>query len=154
MSLDALGAGLALLAVALLVARCTRRRGDAPTDETVEIGGKYRGALLAGAALLFAGFAVYLPMGMVSGRYTMPAVWGLDLMLAVLFSLLCATALVLEKVALVALGGGLVALAVMCIGKQEIRRPRPCFVAGAGVGRAQGAGRRPRGLGQRTGAVR
>ena len=120
MSLDALGAGLALLAVALLVARCTRRRGDAPTDETVEIGGKYRGALLAGAALLFAGFAVYLPMGMVSGRYTMPAVWGLDLMLAVLFSLLCATPRSFwKKVAFVALGGGLVALAVMCIGKQE-----------------------------------
>jgi hypothetical protein len=122
MSLDALGAGLALLAVALLVARLvrSRRNEDAPTEEGVGTGGKYRGALLAGAALVAAGVAVYLPMGMVSGRYTMPAVWGLDLTLAVLFSLLCAAPRSFWKgAAFLALGAGLVVVAVMSVGKQE-----------------------------------
>jgi hypothetical protein len=49
---------------------------------------RYRPALLAGLALLLGGYCVYLPINAVAGRYTLPAAWGLDLLLAVFFSVL------------------------------------------------------------------
>ncbi|MGL4424587.1 MAG: hypothetical protein ACRCZF_28295 [Gemmataceae bacterium] len=46
----------------------------------------YRVAIVAGLVLTLAGIAVYLPMTMMSGRYSMPAVWGLDILGAVVLS--------------------------------------------------------------------
>jgi hypothetical protein len=50
---------------------------------------RYRRALIAGALLAAAGLLVYLPMGWAAGgpgRYTIPAIFGFDLLLAVAFS--------------------------------------------------------------------
>src|SRR5207244_3165363 len=45
-------------------------------------------ALLCALLLLVAGTAVYLPVTIISGRYAMPAVWGLDILLALLLAAL------------------------------------------------------------------
>ncbi|MBM3982789.1 MAG: hypothetical protein FJ304_21465 [Planctomycetes bacterium] len=73
-ALDLMGAGLA---AALVVA--LRARGAL---------GEFRAALAGGAVLVAAGAAVYLPMSAFSGRYSMPAVWGLDVLFAVLLTAL------------------------------------------------------------------
>jgi hypothetical protein len=92
------------------------------------LGQRYRGACLAGLALLVAGIGIYLPIGAVSGRYAMPAVWGADLLLAALLSVLAEVpgrhlARVgrgwWKPVAYAALGCGLVALGVSNVGRQQ-----------------------------------
>jgi hypothetical protein len=70
--------------------------------------------------LLIAGTAAYLPVSIISGRYAMPAVWGLD----ILFALLLAALLKLpvsapRKAAWAALGVGLVALLLVNVHRQE-----------------------------------
>jgi hypothetical protein len=75
-AVDFLGAGLALAALALLV------RGRA----SLELLRRHRAAVLAGLLLVGAGVAIYLPMNAMSGRYTMPGIWGLDLLIAVLLT--------------------------------------------------------------------
>jgi hypothetical protein len=66
------------------------------------------------------GTGVYLPMPAMSGRYTMPAVWGLDLAFAVLLGmLLSAQAKTLRKVALTGIVAGLVAVACANVGRQQ-----------------------------------
>jgi hypothetical protein len=82
---------------------------------------RHRAACLAGSLLVAAGVAVYLPLGAISGRYTIPAVWGLDLLIAALLSTLVASAGVLawKRAALVAYTVGLLAVAVANVGRQE-----------------------------------
>jgi hypothetical protein len=66
------------------------------------------------------GIAVYLPIPALSGRYTMPAVWGVDLMLAALLSGLASVPLICWRRA--AWGGLAVGLAVVAganVGRQE-----------------------------------
>jgi hypothetical protein len=79
-----------------------------------------RQPLLAGLALVIFGVGIYLPIAAVSGRYTMPAVWGIDLWMAILLSEL---ALVPERgkgrLAYAAFGCGLLAVAIANLGKQE-----------------------------------
>jgi hypothetical protein len=75
-SIDFLGVGIGL---ALLVQLAARGRGG-----WGELLHRYRAGLGAAALLAGAGVAIYLPMNAMSGRYTMPAVWGLDVVLAVL----------------------------------------------------------------------
>jgi hypothetical protein len=80
----------------------------------------YRTAWLTGLALLVPGLVVYLPMDAVSGRYSIPAVWGLDLWLAALLSALASVnARRYSRLARTAVGCGLLALAVANVGKQE-----------------------------------
>jgi hypothetical protein len=106
LSLDFLAPGLLL---ALIACAVTRVRW-AP----------YRGPLLAGGLLLLTGVGVYLPMTMLAGRYTMPAVWGADLLLAVVLSaLLTVPILAWRRVAGTAFVLGLGAVAVANVGKQE-----------------------------------
>ena len=89
-SLEYIGLGVVLSLVALAAYQRSLWAGG---SRVVALGaalwrtaGRCRAALGAAALLLLAGVAVYLPMDAISGRYTMPAVWGLDIALAVLLS--------------------------------------------------------------------
>ena len=74
---------------------------------------------ITAALLVVCGVAIYLPMPAVSGRYTMPAVWGLDLALAGLLALLGTVELpVWRKLAMAAVVGGLIAVAIANVGRQ------------------------------------
>jgi hypothetical protein len=67
-----------------------------------------------------AGTVVYLPVSIISGRYAMPAVWGLDILLALLLAaLLRQPANLLRSAALVAVGLGLALLLVANVTRQE-----------------------------------
>lgn len=110
-SIDFLALGLGAALLCLLLAR------QAPSLR--EVAARYRAALLAGALLLAGGTAMYLPIQAISGRYTMPAVWGADLALAVLLAALARLpARPAVRVAWGLLGLGLAAVAVAGVGKQ------------------------------------
>ncbi|HEY1379777.1 MAG TPA: hypothetical protein VGF55_23445 [Gemmataceae bacterium] len=109
-SVEFVGVGLVLALAALAVARRSGVRPAAP----------FTTLLPAGALLLAAGLAVYLPIPAVSGRYTMPGVWGLDLMLAGLLSSVAAVpAAAWRRAAWVGLAGGLAVVAAASVGRQE-----------------------------------
>jgi hypothetical protein len=72
--LDFLGLGLVLASVTVACQRSALNLA------------RYRAALLAAVMLFVAGVVVYLPMPMMAMRYTMPAVWGVDLGIAVLLT--------------------------------------------------------------------
>jgi len=119
-SLDFLGVGLVLGVIAAIIA--WRNRTNANSSETSETSfwREYRSALIAGAVLLAGGVALYLPLGAISGRYTMPAVWGLDIAIAVLLTAVWGfAAWRWKRVCFIACAVGLVAAAVANIGKQE-----------------------------------
>ncbi len=81
---------------------------------------RYRLACLAGAALLLFGTGIYLPLDAVSGRYSIPAVWGGDVLVGGLLSALAEVRWPgWRRVAAAAFGCGLVAVAVASLGKQE-----------------------------------
>jgi hypothetical protein len=106
LGLDFLGAGVA---VAVVVAA----RGWLQVRDC-------RAAVVCGVLLAGAGAAVYLPMDDMSGRYTMPAVWGLDILFALLLAaLLKSPAGRTRTLALVALCVGLVALLWANVLRQE-----------------------------------
>jgi hypothetical protein len=108
-SLDFVGAGLVLAVVAV-----------ARNGRLARVLRDHRGASLAGAALLAAGTGVYLPLGTVAGRYTIPAVWGVDLWIAALVStLVTIEANRAKRLAIAALGIGLVLVAAANLGRQE-----------------------------------
>jgi hypothetical protein len=106
MGLDFLGGGVALATV-------VAARG-------FKIGCEHRAAAICAAILTIGGIAVYLPMHDVSGRYTIPAVWGLDILFALLLAaLLKVPASCWRTAALVALGVGLVAVLTANVLRQE-----------------------------------
>jgi hypothetical protein len=129
-SLDFVGIGLAS-ALAVLAAKRFARNGpdlkdesratpESPTVGSYPVLDRYRAALIAGSLLLIAGIAAYLPMDAVSGRYTMPAVWGLDLMIAaVLGALLEVAPSVWRRLAYTAFLCGLVLVASANVGRQQ-----------------------------------
>jgi hypothetical protein len=127
MSLDFLGAGIGLTVVAVFVARRKPRNigeGRATSKDRFEnldsFNGRYRAAIGAGLLLLIAGIAVYLPMNASAGRYTMPAVWGLDLALALLLTALFSAPRTLwRRTAEAALACGLVATAFSANDKHQ-----------------------------------
>lgn len=109
LSLEFTAAGLALAALAVW-----KSRRESPG---VAVPGP---ALVAALLLVAAGVVVYLPMSMMSGRYTMPAVWGLDILVALLLTALVALPLTAwKKAAFAGVCAGLAVVAVAGIGKQE-----------------------------------
>jgi hypothetical protein len=70
--------------------------------------------------LVLGGIAVYLPIPAMSGRYTMPAVWGLDLILAAFLSVLAEVPAVRwRRAAGIGLAAGLAIVAVANVGRQD-----------------------------------
>lgn len=109
LSLEFTAAGLALAAIAVWKAR---KQSPVPAVP---------GPVIAAALLLLvAGVVVYLPMSMISGRYAMPAVWGLDILVALLLTALVAVPpTAWKKAAFAGVCAGLAVVAVAGIGKQE-----------------------------------
>jgi hypothetical protein len=107
-SVEFMGAGYALAAVVLAKA--------AGFDPFV----RYRAAVGGGLLLLFGGTAMYLPMDAMSGRYTMPGVWGFDVLISVLLSgVATAASSRWRTAAIAALLAGLAGVAAASIGKQQ-----------------------------------
>jgi hypothetical protein len=106
MGLDFLGAGVAITTV-------VAARGWALVRDC-------RAAVVCGVLLAAGGAAVYLPMDDMSGRYTMPAAWGLDVLFSLLLTAILKTpAGRARRFALAALGVGLVALLFANVLRQE-----------------------------------
>ena len=104
--LDFLGAGLGVAVVPSLLARGAFTRNSP--------------ALACAGLLLVAGFCIYLPVNIMCGRYTMPAVWGLDIAFALLLSGFARIPVSNGKRAgWLALSAGLVAMVAASVGRQE-----------------------------------
>jgi hypothetical protein len=120
-SVEWIGIGLALAVLAQLIPKVPRvNNRSLATAWLAGLMRGYRGALGAGAVLLVGGIAIYLPMDAISGRYTMPAVWGLDLIIAVVLSGLPGLRTTRRgRVACAALVVGLMGVLVSNLGKQQ-----------------------------------
>ena len=115
MGIDFVGPGLLLGLFFLIVAGLRRKSARLFT-----VWLHHRGACRAGLALLLGGIVVYLPIIGISGRYTIPAVWGADLLLAALVSEVCLLPQALpRRLTLAALVLGTCAVAVACLGRQD-----------------------------------
>jgi hypothetical protein len=111
--LDFLGVGVALTAYAVW-------RGQDPRAAARELFAAHRAAVVCGVLLFVCGTLVYLPLPMVAARYTMPAVWGTDLLFGVLVTALAAAPVARpKKLAWVGLAAGLAAVAVANVGRQD-----------------------------------
>lgn len=107
------GTGLDLLGAGVVAALLVAIRGRGPLAE-------FRAALVGGAVLAAAGAAVYLPMAGFSGRYSMPAAWGLDVLFAVLLTALVRAPRATGRVvAIVLLCGGLALTLVTTLHRQQ-----------------------------------
>ena len=120
-SLEFLAAGLVLVAVALRMASRERERPEEAAPGAYAPGSpNSRPALLCAALLLTGGVVMYLPMNMMSGRYAMPAVWGLDILFAVLLTRLVAVPEgAWKQAAWAGVCAGLAAVMVANVGRQE-----------------------------------
>jgi hypothetical protein len=83
--------------------------------------GLSKGPVLGAALLLLCGgIVVYLPMNMIAGRYAMPAVWGLDILFALLLTALIAVPLTIwKKAAFATVCTAIAIVAVSNVGRQE-----------------------------------
>jgi hypothetical protein len=107
--------GLLLPLLALGIARRKRTAGTPATP----LAQRFRPALGTGLLLTAAGIGIYLPIDGVSGRYTMPAVWGLDILTAFLLTaVLELGGVVWKRVALAGLAAYLLVAGVSNLGKQ------------------------------------
>ncbi len=117
MSLDFMAAGMVLAVVAVWVGR--KNLTSQPPFHSGEGSSRSR-ALACAVLLLLGGIVMYLPLSMISGRYSMPAVWGLDILFAVLLSALVALPVtVWKKAAWAGVCAGVAIVAVANVGKQE-----------------------------------
>jgi hypothetical protein len=121
-SIDFVGPGLVLAGVAIWLV--SRKQSVDPQAGAVAAFGESRARsatiVRTGLLLLLGGIAVYLPIPAISGRYTMPAVWGLDLLLAALVAALAALpGLPAKRIAWAALAVGLIVVAGANVGRQE-----------------------------------
>jgi hypothetical protein len=113
--IDYVGPGLLLGLISVLASGFWGRSASLRT-----IWSHQRGACRAGVALLVGGIVVYLPINGIAGRYTMPAAWGMDLLLAVLIGEVWRLPQIVPRcLTLAALALGTIALAVACLGRQE-----------------------------------
>jgi len=120
-------AGLEYVALGLLFAvlACRVPRSAKAEEPNSENGPLLWPALGTGTLLLVLGIGIYLPMDGVSGRYTIPAVWGTDLFLALAVSrLLQAESSRWKTYAKVSLAGCLLILAITTVGKEWKRWAR------------------------------
>lgn len=114
--LDFLGVGI----VATLLALGWWWKTKSPGTSVPGLSTKYRAPLLAGVLLLLAGFVVYLPLPMVAARYTMPAVWGFDILFALLLTALAGIPVTVpQRFAWGTLAACVAALFAANIGRQE-----------------------------------
>lgn len=110
--LDFLGAGLALVGVALWLDRSNTNFRDFLTANRAAVG--------CGVLLFAAGTAVYLPLPMVAARYTMPAIWGFDVLLGLaLTAFVALPATWPKRVAWAGVAVGMVVLTLANVGRQE-----------------------------------
>jgi hypothetical protein len=148
--LDFLGLGLAVALGALWV----RFRGEGVRGVAAKAWQRHRAALLASGLLFLAGVLVYVPVAIMAARYTMPAVWGFDVLLAVALSAFVALPLTRTKrVAWAGLCVGLAAMALANVSRQEkvIARSRMLWDALEHVERTAPAGARVAWVGGDTG---
>lgn len=102
--------GLDFIGIALLLALVAGARPDVSRHPI---------AAYAGLALLLAGTAVYLPIAGVEPRYTMPAVWGVDIWIALLLNNLWQSRhSTRSRAAITALCLGLLAMAIVNVARQ------------------------------------
>lgn len=112
-SLEFMAAGLVLAGLAVW-----RGRRQSPGSAVPGLSAPV--PVLAALLLVAAGVVVYLPLSMMSGRYAMPAVWGLDILVALLLTALVALPLsAWKKAAFAGVCAGLAVVAVAGVGKQE-----------------------------------
>lgn len=123
---DFLGVGVLAVAGAVGWERYkTRRRGVEETrresvSPSLPVSPSPHLAPAFGLLLLLSGFIVYLPVDIMCGRYTMPAVWGVDVLFAVLLGRFIALpASWPKRAAWAAVGVGMAALVIAGAGRQE-----------------------------------
>ena len=112
------GPGLVVAGLAVWMGKWATRCPDSLRESATFL----RAACLAGGALLVAGIGIYLPLDAVSARYSMPAVWGADLLVAVLLHALWQRPAPVARLRLAAgvlLGCGLAAGLVANLGRQD-----------------------------------
>ena len=109
------GVGVAVVGWRLRRDRRGRASGSAPASRVEPW--RASPALPFALLLLLCGFAVYLPVNIMCGRYTMPAVWGADVLFAVLLASLPKSRCAVLPWA--AVGVGLLALLVANVARQE-----------------------------------
>ena len=114
---DFLAAGIAVLLAGVVLAHRTVK----DTPDTTGSRPNHDRALVVCAILLFgAGICVYLPLPMMAARYTMPAVWGLDLALGLLVTKsLAGPPSDLRRAGLLALAVGIGFMAAANVGRQS-----------------------------------
>jgi hypothetical protein len=106
MSLEFMAPGIVLAAICLRKARLQ--------------GSSAAAGALAAILLLVGGIVMYLPMNMIAGRYAMPGVWGLDILLALLLTaVLAAPASRCKNATFAAICTGIAIIAISNIGRQE-----------------------------------
>lgn len=133
-SLEYLAAGLVLGVLALVESPAERRGKEAttPNEPFRPVAARlrrHRAAALAGLALLACGIGIYLPIDGVAGRYSIPAVWGADFLVAILLSEVVEVASSRWRTAaLAAVCVGLGAVAIASVGKQEKFRARAALL--------------------------
>jgi hypothetical protein len=115
--IDWIGLGIV---TALVAVWCGRAQALSPGNDAAVLPFRLSNLLVAGGLLLVCGMGIYLPVNGLSGRYTIPAVWGLDLMLAGLWSVLALTpAGMWKRGSQVALAVGVAGILVANWGRQD-----------------------------------
>lgn len=122
MSLEYVVVGFLLAIIAVVHSKQTRAKTELVSVHNHQslLGQQTRSALVTGTCLLAAGIAIYLPIDGVAGRYSMPAVWGADILIGVLLThLVIAQQSRWRRAAFIALACGLLGVAIANIGKQD-----------------------------------
>jgi hypothetical protein len=112
-------AGLDFMSIGMILTLVAVLRHASPLM-TRELLRTYRAAGISATVLFVAGTMIYLPLPMVAARYTMPAVWGTDILFALLLTAGIAIPFTrLKQLAWAGLFIGLAAVAVANLGRQD-----------------------------------
>jgi hypothetical protein len=116
MSMQFMAVGLSASLVVICFAATRVCEGSAPLGDS----GRGETVWIVAGIIVFCGLGVYFPIPAVSGRYTMPAVWGLDLAFAGLLGVLFAVPMIIwRRIALAGIVGGLLVVAAANVGRQQ-----------------------------------